>query len=452
MNITKESTGNLTAIVKIEVTKDDYEKEVTDALKDHQRKANIPGFRPGKVPFGMVKKMYGNAVMADKINNILSESISTYIKDNDLKVLGNPLPNVERAKDMDFQGQSDFEFFFDIGLAPDFELELSDKIDVDYYKIIVDDNMVDKYLEDMRKRNGIPENPESSEKEDRLFGEFAEVDEAGNVLEGGVKNSASLLPEFIKQEDVIAKLVGLKKGDKIVFNPLKATESATEAAAMLGVKTEEAEELKSDFQFTVEEITRIIPAGLDEEFFSKVYPAQGIITEEQLRDQIRKDAALAYEKETEKQFMNNAIEKLIETSDISLPDDFLKRWLKESNEDKITEEQVDGQYDSFARSMKWHLIESKISEDNDLRVEDEDVKNEIKKYFTSQLPEGADNEEDSRLSGIVDSVMSNKEEVKKISDKLFDDKLISIFKTKLKISEKDVSYEEFIEIVSTIKN
>jgi len=452
MNITKESTGDLTAIVRIELNKDDYEKEVNIALKDYQRKANIPGFRPGKVPFGMVKKMYGNAVMADKINSILSESLSTYIKDNDLKILGNPLPNAEKTKAVDFLNQTEFDFYFDIGFAPNFDLEMSDSIDVDYYKIKIEDKMVDNYLEDMRKRNGSPVNPEVSEKEDKLYGKFVELDNAGSVLENGISHKASVLPEYIKLEEVREKLVGLKIADKIIFNPLKATESVTETAAILGIKSEEAEKLESDFQFTVEEITRITLANLDEEFFSKVYPNMGIKTEIELREQIKKDTAVAYDKESEKQFMNNAIEKLIETADLPLPDDFLRRWLKENNEDKITEEQIEGQYDSFARSMRWHLIESKIVEDHKIEVNDGDVRSEIKNYFTSQLPEDNRDEEDERLSGIVDSVMANKEEVKKISDNLFDDKLLSLFKAKLTISEKDISYEEFVKIASTIKN
>lgn len=450
MNITQESTGNLTAVLKVELSKDDYENDVTAALKDYQRKANIPGFRPGKVPFGMIKRMYGNAVMADKINDILSVSLSDYIKDNNIKILGNPLPNNEKTGEMDFQNQSDFEFFFDIGFASEFEIELSDKTEVDYYTIKVDDETIDKYLDDIRKRHGTHEHPEVSEGDDRIYGEFSELDKDGNLLEEGIQHKASLLPEFVKDDEIRKKLSGLKMDDIVIFNPLKATENPTETAAMLGVSKEVAEGITSDFQFKVEEITRVMPAELNEEFYSKVYPGQGIKTEEELREAIKKDAENAYLNESEKHFVNNAIEKLIENSNIELPDEFLKRWLKENNEDKITEEQVNEQYDSFAKSMKWHLIESKISENHDIQVKDEDIRSEIKKYFTAQLPEEKQDEDDPRLNSIVDSVMSNKDEVKKISDKLFDDNLSSLLRSTLKMNEKEVSYEEFIKIASTL--
>lgn len=448
MNITKESTGDLTALLKVEIVKDDYENEVTGALKEYQRKSNIPGFRPGKVPFGMIKKMYGNAVMADKINNILSESISGYIKDNNIKILGNPLPNSDKTQAMDFQSQTEFDFYFDIGLAPDFSVDISDNIEVDYYIIKVDDKMIDNFLSDMQKRHGEAFNPEQSEVGDRIFGEFAEVDDKGNLIENGISHKASILPEFVKLEDVRKMLTGLSKDDKIIFNPLKATESPAETASLLNIKKEEAEKLQSDFQFTVEEISRIKPAKLDEDFFNKIYPGKDIKTEKDMRKEIKSEAEQAYLKESDKIFMNEAIKKLIEISDISLPDDFLKRWLKENNEDQITEEQIDIQYDSFARSMKWHLIESKLVEEFDIEVKNEDVKSEIRNYFTSQLPMAMQDNEDERLTGLVNSIMGNKEEVKKISDKLFDDKLLKLFKSELKLKEKEVSYEDFIKIAS----
>lgn len=446
MNITKEESGDLTAIIKIELAKDDYEQKVKTVLKDYQRKANIPGFRPGKVPFGMVNKMYGKAVLAEEVNKLISDSLNKYIVDEKLDILGYPLPNTEKTTELDFDTQEKFDFYFDIGLSPEFEINLDDKFKVKYYNIKADEDVVKKYLADLRNRNGKTSKPEVSEESDILIGDFEEL----NPKQEALKGSAQLKLESIKSKTALKNFVGVKIGDQIKFDPAKTLKSEIEVAALLGLTADKADAFKSEIQFTITEINRIEPAELNEEFFKMVYPQDKIENEEQLKARIKKDAEVSFQAESDRLFMNNAVEMLIDKANISVPDDFLKRWLLESNEGKVTPEQLEVQYDSYIKSLKWQLIESKLVKGNDIEVKEEDVRNHIKGYFMNMtLPESEDN--DDRLNDIVNSVMQNKEEVKKIYDQLYDKKLLDFFKENIKQTKKEVSYEEFVKLATQIK-
>jgi len=450
MNITKESTGDLTALIKIELNEADYKDQVKNVLKDYQRKANIPGFRPGKVPFGMINKMYAKPVMAEEINKKVSDSLNQYIVDEKLDLLGYPLPNTNKTEEIDFDTKKDFDFYFDIALTPEFEVKLNDKVKVNYYKIKADDSIVDKYLKDLQTRNGVVTNPEVSEETDAIKGDFIELDENGEAKEGGFTNTASIDLDVIKLKTEKKKFVGKKVGDTVVFNPMKATKSAIETAAMLNLGVDIAEKIESKFQFTITEITRTELAEINEDFFKLVYPQDELKDIEQLKERIRKDAETSFVAEADRQFMNNAVEKLIEEAKIDLPDEFMKKWLLESNQGKVTAEQLEAQYDSYIKSLKWQLIEQVIVKDHELEVKEEDVRNQIKGYFQNMTQE-PNEEADKRMDEIVNSIMQNKDEVKRIYDQLYDAKLSELFKANLKLVNKNISYEEFVKLATQIK-
>ncbi|PKP34666.1 MAG: trigger factor [Bacteroidetes bacterium HGW-Bacteroidetes-17] len=450
MNITQENTSDLTAIIKIELLKEDYQEKVKTLLKDYQRKANVPGFRPGKVPFGMINKLYGKSVLAEEVNKLISDSLNQYIIDNKIDILGYPLPNTEKTTELDFDTQEKFEFFFDIGLTPQFEISLDDKFKVNYYNIKADEDIVNKYLSDLRGRNGKTSKPETAEESDKLFGDFVEVDAKGMVIEGGLKGSSQLKLENIKLKTALTKFIGAKKGDQITFNPAKALKSDIEVAALLGLNTVEAADFKNDIQLTISEIDRTELAELNEDFFKLVYPQDKIEDEKQLKERIKKDAEASFQSESDRQFMNNAVEMLIEKADISVPDEFLKRWLLENNQDKVTPEQLELQYDSYIKSLKWQLIESKIVKGHSIEVKEEEVRNHIKGYFMNMTMPGSE-ENDERMNTIVNSIMENKEEVRKIYDQLYDKKLLDFFKSNIKQVKKEVNYEEFVKLATQIK-
>ena len=455
MNITQESTGNLTATIKVEIIETDYQEEVEKALRDHRRKAAISGFRPGKVPFGMIKKMYGKAVLAEEVNKILSESLENYLKENKIEILGQPLPGKERDIDIDFDIQKDFEFYFDIGMTPDFDLSLSDKINVNYYTINADDKMLDNQIQEIRHRHGVMSEVDITKEGDLVKGDLTELDETGEKKIDGIVNTTSISLNYIKDEDIREKFIGIKKDDQVIFNPLKATGNAVETASMLGIQKEDAEKMNSEFNFSVNEVSRLMPADLNENLYKLAFPAEDMKSEEEFRQRVRKDMSNSFVVDSDKQFMNESVIALVNEADISLPEDFLRRYILEVNEDKLTEEKLDEDFDNYLRSMKWQLIENQIIKDHTLNVTDEDIKNYIHNYFSGQFFKTDEEKEDEstkeRLNNLVKMVMENKEEVKKIYDHLYDNRLRELLKSTIKINNKEISYEEFAKLVSETK-
>ncbi len=449
MNITQEATGELTATVKIELGREDYEKQVSTILKDYQRKASMPGFRPGKVPMGMIRKMYGKAVLAEEVNKIISESLHNYLTENNIKTIGHPLPNEDKQEMIDFDTQDAFSFFFDIGLQPEINTEISDKVKMDYFRIRVDDESIDKYIEDMRKKEGNPSNPETSADGDILRGRITEVNKDGSKKEEGVDHETTIGTDLITDKSTKKKFIGLSAGDTVVFDPLKAMGSPAQAAILLGVETSKAGEIKGNYSFTVENITRFEPAAMNEEFYNTVFPGMGIKDEEKFREKLAEQLVISFGNESDRLFMRQAADKLIDSSGIRLPDGFLKRWLIESGEAQVKAEEVEAHYDEYARALKWQLIESKIVADHNIQVTSDDVREQIMGYF--RAPGELDEETRKRLNAIADNIMQNQEEVKRIYDQLLDTRMRDLLKSTLKLKDKEVSYDEFIKLATQTK-
>ncbi len=371
MKITKESTGSLTALLKIEIGPADYAVTVEKQIADYKRKANIPGFRPGHIPTGLIKKMYGRAILADEVNKLISDSLISYIRDEKIDILGNPLPNMEKNMAIDFETQDSFEFYFDLGLAPVYTIPVDQDLQIENYVITVDDGMVDKYIEDTRKRFGKPVLPSA--------------ETAGAVAEA----------------------------------PAEASETAVE------------------------------PAEMNPDFFNMVYPGLNLQTEEEFREQVKKDAEISFAAESEKLLFNDITEALVKNTELPLPDGFLKRWLLENNEGKYTPEEIEKNYTSFAESMKWQLIENKLIKENGIEVKDEEIRNYIRTYMLHQinLP-NMDPEMQKQYESIVDTFMQNKEQVQRINDQLYNAKMMEFFKSAMTFHSKEVSYEEYIKIAS----
>lgn len=448
MNITRENTGDLTATVRIEILKQDYEEKVIKQLKDFQHKANIPGFRPGKVPVGLVRKMYGKAIVADEVNKIIADSLAQYIQDEKLDVLGNPLPNGDRNHDYTFDVEQDFEFYFDLGIAPEIGLNLTELPPVTRYLIGVDDAMLDTYIDDMRKRFGNSIHPEASGEEDMISGEISETGADGELIADGIKKNAFINISQLKTDDSKKRFTGLKKDDIITITPA-FFESPEETAKVLGIKEEVAKREGISFRYAINDIYHIDPSELNAEFFEKVYAGMEINTEEDFRAQVKKDASGSFAAETDKLFYHHASDALVNGIQFPLPDEFLKRWLTEHKESSLTAEQVENEYGTFAESMKWQLVENKLIREYNIRVEDTEIRNYIKGYFLRQIPMNTeDPEAEKRFDSLVDTVMQNKEQVQKINDELYTGKLLDVFKENIPQEQKEISYEEFITLAS----
>ncbi len=449
MNVTQESTGDLTAILKLTLVEEDYREAVDKQLKDYRKKANMPGFRQGHVPMGMIKKMYGTSVLADEVNKLVSEGLNKHIIDNKVDVLGYPLPNEEKSKQLDFDGQNEFDFYFDIAIAPEINIELSDKISVPYYSLKITDEEVDKAVNDVKVRFGEEETPEISEEGHSLQGNFVQLDTDENKVEGGTENAAFFNIDDIKLKTIKSKFIGKKIDDKIVFNPMKAFKDEAKVNHLLGI-TDENEAVNADYEFTINKIILVKEAEINEDLFKKVYPNDDIKTEEDFRGKIAGELKQHYTRDTDRQFLADTINKLIELVDITLPDEFMKRWLLESNQGKITKEQIDTQYDSYAKTFRWQLIEGKLMEKHAdaVKVDDEAIKDKVRAYFTQMGGAGAMADQ---MEGIIDSVLQNKEEKQRIQNDLMDEKYIALFKENIKLKEKEVDSKKFSEIVSNTK-
>ena len=494
MHITHESTGQLTATIRINVEESDYQEKVEKILRDHRRKAALPGFRPGMVPFGMIRRMYGKAVMAEEIQKLISESLENYIKENQLEILGQPLPSEERNERIDFESQTSFDFYFDIGLSPQIHLELNDRIEAPYYTIAVDDSMLEDSLKDILHRNGKMVDADVAENGSTLGGEITELDDTGEPRTGGISRQTTIAVNYLKDDQVREQFIGKAKGDAIVFNPLTATGNANETAQMLGIKKEHAEILTSNFRFTIGQIQRIEPAVMDEELYKRLYPSETIASEHEFRELVRKDIARSMIPDCDRQFMNTVSKTLIGKANIDLPDAFLKRYLLEVNEDKAERDNIEKDYDRYARSLKWQLLENKLIKDYQVGIAEEEIRSYIRGYFKSRFgsEHGSDDhdyehdhehdhehnhdhehdhehdhdhdhehdheyasgeeDKDSKMyDSLIDHVMKNEEEVRKINDHLFDMKLRDLFKSKLKVNHQEVSLSDFIRLSTETK-
>jgi trigger factor len=444
----KHNVDNLTAHINIHIDEADYREDVDKQLKDYRRKASMPGFRPGHVPAGMIKKMYGEAVMADTISKKLGEELDKYIKDNGFKTLGQPLPVDEEENRVDFKTMTTFDFKYEIGLKPDFDIDIDDKIKLDLYTIEVGDDAVDKYLTDIRRRLGKQTEVDSPSEGDVVYGDMKEVD--GELQ----KENVAIGIDYIKLKGVKGDFLKLKKGDSLTFNPARAFKNHVELSQMLGIGLEEAKNFKSDMEFTLKDIRHFELAEVNQELFDKVYENQNISSEEELRERILTDVTQTYLQEGKNQFMNDIVDYLVEKTNLELPDAFLKRWIIESNsreeEDKqISPAELEVQYDSYRDTLRWQIIEEKLQDKYGISVGMEEIKGKIAELMGLQVM-GGENDEQTQaiIDQVAQSVMQNQEEVNKIASQISEAKIQDLFKEKTSIKEKTISYEDFVKMVS----
>ncbi len=449
MDITQENKDQLEAVIKVKLTPEDYREQVDKELKNVQKKAQMPGFRPGKVPVGMVKKLYGKSVLVEEVNKILADAVYNYIKENEINVLGNPLPDHDKANHIDWDNQEEFAFEYEIGLSPEINLELSEDIHVDYHKITVEDDIVDNYIKDIRKRYGKMTNPGVSEAEDVLYGEFAEMENEETPKTDGHTHKSNLMIQYVKDEEVQKLLIGTKPGESVVMNPQEAVQSETEAASMLGVKKEELENYSPLFRFTIESISRVEPAELDEELFKKAMPEDKVETEEQFREMLAEQISKQYQADADKHFKNLVMEKLLEETKLPLPETFLKKWLLDTNKEDLTEEKVEKEFDQFSNSFRWQLLENHLLKKYEIEVKPEEVNEHLENFVKAQLKQyGQGDLPQEVLNEYVKNISSNKDEVKKVYDHLFDQKLLDLFKEKLSLKEQKISFDDFVKLVT----
>jgi len=444
MNITKENIDDLNAVLKVKIEKADYDEKVETVLKDYRKKATIKGFRPGMVPIGLIKKMYGRAVQIDEINKVVTDNIQKYLADEKLEILGDPLPKVDERESIDFDTQEDFTFSFEIGLTPEVDLSLSKKNKVNEYDIVIDTKMRNDYLENYTRRYGELKKADLTEEKDVIKGKIEAIDNEGNIIpEGPSVDETSLGIDIIKDNKIKEEFIGKSLGDSIDFDIKKAYPNDTEIAGILHKKKEEVENLEGNYRFTVNDISRFYPAELGQELYNKIFGEGMINSEEEFMKKIEEEISLNLKRESDFKIMMDIKALAMEKTELQLPEEFLKRWLLRVNE-KTTEEQIEKEFDNFRKDLKWQLIRNKVARDNDVKITEEELQKEAENITRYQFQQyGLFYATEEQISNYAKETLKREEDAKRIADKILEEKVIVLMKELVKIESKEITVEEF---------
>lgn len=448
MNISFENADKINGLLTLTIEKDDYQPEVDKILKDYRKKANIPGFRPGQAPMGLIKRQYGTAVKVDAVNKLLGDKIYEYIRENKIQMLGEPMPNTEKQPELDFEKGENFEFVFDIAVAPEFKIELSDQDSVDYYNIEVDDKLVDQQVDMFASRAGHYEKVEEYDaaQNDMLKGDMRELDAEGNTKEGGiVVESAVLMPSYIKVDEQKALFDGAKLGNIITFNPKKAyPDSDVEISSLLKIEKDQAANMTSDFTYQITEISRFTKAELNQELFDQVYGEGAVADEKAFREKIAEGIKLQLQGDQDYKFLVD-VRAYAENKvgELQFPTELLKKIMLNNNKDK-GEKFVDDNFDASIKELKWHLIKEQLVAATAIKVEDADVKAVAKLAARAQFAQyGMNNIPEEYLEKYADDMLKDRKNIDSLVDRAVDMKLTAALKGVVKLNEKTVSLDEF---------
>lgn len=452
MNISFENPDKINGVLKITIEKDDYQGEVDKTLKNYRKQANVPGFRKGQAPIGMIKRQFGMQVKMDVINKILGDKLNGYIIDNKIAMLGNPLPN-EAQVEQDLEKDGPFEFIFDIAVAPEINVEINGNDEIDHYSIDVDDKLVDQQVDMFRSRAGHYDKVEEYDaaQNDMLKGDLRELDADGNAKEDGiVVEQAVLMPEYIKVEDQKSLFDGAKLGSVITFNPKKAyPESNAEIKSLLKISDEQAESLTSDFTFLVTEISRFAKAEVNQELFDQVFGEGNVNDEADFRQKVADSIKVQFANDEEFKFMLD-VRKYAEdkVGEVAFPDELLKRVMKSNNQDK-DDKFIEDNYAASVKELKWSLIKNELMKANEVKVEREDVVKVVKDVTRMQFAQyGMSNVPEEYLDSYVDKLMKEEKNLESYVERASDVKLAEALKKVVKLNEKTVSLDEFNKIMS----
>ena len=438
MNITKEQIDDLNAVVKVAITKDDYQDKVDSILSDYKKQANIPGFRKGHVPMGLIKKQYGKAVLVDEVNKLLQDNLNKYLTEEKLDVLGNPLPKQQDNFDWE-QDQLDFEF--ELGLAPTFEVPLKTKKSLTLYKIVADKKMVDEQVLRLQKQYGKLVNKKEVGKDFEVLGTFKNEAEE-------IENKTTLELDKIKSKKALSSLLGKKVGDIVTLKTKGLFKEDYLLSSVLGISQEKAKGINIEVSFTIDEINEREPAKLDQELFDKLFGKDTITSAKELKDRIKEDSEKQFEQQSDQKLLNDLTEYFIENTKFELPSGFLTKWIQMTGEEPLSDEQANEEYEKSEKGLRYQLIEGKIIKDNDIQIQFEELKEFAKGFIKSQMAQfGQLNPQEEELDNIAARVLGNQDEVKRLSEQLMSQKLINLYKEKVNLKTKEVTYENFVKEV-----
>lgn len=438
MNITRENIDELNAVVKVDIEKEDYSDKVENILKDYRKNANIPGFRKGHVPMGMVKKQYGKAVLVDEVNKLLQDTLNKYLTEEKLDVLGNPLPKEQENFDWDSET---YTFEFELGLSPQFEVNLDTKKPITHYKIVAGEEMIENQIKTIQKQYGKLVSKDVAEEGDQVTGTFKNEAE-------GIDATSTLPLDKIKGKRNKDKFIGVKVGDVITLKTKGLFEDDHDLMEFLKVEHDKAHGLEIEVEFTVSEINKQELADLDQELFDKLFGKGEVTSVTELKEKIKEDADKQFEQQGDQQLLNDVTEMLIENTKFDLPKEFLQKWIQTAGEKELTEEDAKEEYEKSEKGLRFQLIEGKLITEHNLDVKFEDLKAFAIDRIKEQMAQfGQMDPSEKELDDIAARILSNQDEVKRLSEQLMNQKLLQLYKEKVNLKEKEVTYEEFVKEV-----
>jgi trigger factor len=447
MNIEREETGTLTATLKVKLSPEDYNPGVEKALKEQRRQAVLPGFRPGQVPMSIIRKRVGKALLANEVERLIDESLRKYLQENAVKVLGQPMPNTNVADANNWEEPGELEFAYELGMAPEFDVELSDKLGVEMPLVEVTDDLVQREMDDMQRRFGRVEDVDTSDGRDMLLGDMIELDAEGAIKEGGIMNRATISLEFLEDAAVREGLVGKQVGDEVTVDPHKVSRDHEDLARMLGVDHARVHDISDRFLFRIVEIKRMVPVEMGQQLFDRVYGKDAVSDEAGFRARVKEGMENMFRRESEKLFKRLVMKKLNEQVRMDLPDAFLKRWIQATSKEPITAEQVEEGYAGYAEGLKRQLVEDRVVEKFGLEAKGEELNAFAQRYVSDQFMQyGMPPPEGEQLQQMAGRILGDQEQIRRIRDTIVEQKLMVHFKTLLNPKERQVSYDEFVNL------
>lgn len=436
MKVTRKDVDALNAMITIDIDKADYDESVQKVMSNYRKTANIPGFRKGLVPMGLIKKQYGKAIVADEVNKLLQKSLNDYLTEEKLAILGNPLPQAQEDLDWDAETLS---FAFELGLSPEFEVNLKAKKAITHYIIHADDKMIDDQLTNIQKQYGKLISQETVVEGAEITGTFFNE-------EANIDNKTTIDFSTFKGKSNQKLLLGAKAGDVVTFKTKGLFSDDQDLAKHLKVEQDAASGLKVEVQFTIEEVNLREPADLDQELFDKLFGKDTVKNVTELKSKLKEDAEKQFSSQSDQKLLNDVTESLLENTQFDLPSEFLKKWIQTAGENPLTEEEAANEYEKSEKGLRYQLIEGKLISDNDLQVSFDELKEFSKGMIKTQMAQfGQMNPEESELDSIAARILSNQDEVKRLSDQMMSQKLIDLFKSEAKLKAKKVTYEQFIK-------
>ena len=436
MEITRKNIDKLNAVVTVTIEASDYQDRVNKVLTNYRKNANIPGFRKGHIPMGVVKKQFGKAVLVEEVNKLLQQQLNDYLKKEEIDILGNPLPKNEG--DIDWSG-TNFTFEFDLGLAPEFKVDVTKKVTV-HYQIEADKAMIDNQIKTIQNKYGKLIAKTKAESDDEITGTFFSESEE-------IDHKATFDLSLIKGKKQKDALIGVGVGDRVTLNIKGLFKEQRDLERMLGIDADKAKAIKGSVDFTVAEINTREKAELNQELFDKLFGEGNVSSEKELKARIKEDAERQFVQQSDQKLLNDVIDTLIDNTKFDLPEDFLKRWIQSTGEAKLTFEEAVAEYERSMKGLRYQLIEGKLREENqELQMKFEDLNAYAHEMIKMQMAQyGHPNPSDEEVSGIVARIMSNEEEVRRLSEQLNTKNLLAFFKANAKLKTKKVTYEQFIK-------